>query len=154
MIQGLDRIVREHPFFAGLSEDRIQLVAGCARNVRFEPGQYLFRTNEAADEFYLLRHGRVALELTSPGRGQVTFETAMPGQIVGLGWLIPPYRRTSDARAVELVRAISMDAKCLRGKCDADHDLGYEMMLRFVPQLVERLYQARLQILDVYGNPG
>ncbi len=152
MIEGLDRIVREHPFFAGLSEDRIQLVAGCARNVRFDAGQYLFRTGDPADEFYLVRHGLVALELNAPGRGAITFETVSPGEIVGLGWLIPPFARTSDARAVELVRAIGMDAKCLRAKCDADHDLGYEMMLRFVPRVVERLYAARLQILDVYGT--
>ncbi len=153
MIEGLDRIVREHPFFAGLSEDRILLVAGCARNVRFDPGQYLSRTGESADEFYLIRHGRVALELSAPGRGSISFETLSPGDVVGLGWLIPPYRRTSDARALDLVRAIGMDAKCLRGKCDADHDLGYEMMQRFVPRVVERLYQTRLQLLDVYGKP-
>ena len=69
MIEGMDRIVREHPFFAGLEEDAIQLVAGCARNVRFDAGQYLFREGEPADEFYLIRHGRVALEVTAPGRG-------------------------------------------------------------------------------------
>jgi CRP-like cAMP-binding protein len=153
MIEGMERIVREHPFFAGLPEDTIKLVAGCARNVRFDAGQYIFRTNDPADEFYLIRHGRVALEINIAGRGAVTFETVSEGEIVGLAWLIPPYRRASDAKALELVRAIGMDAKCLRSKCDADHDVGYQMMLRFVPGLVERLYAARLQMLDVYATP-
>ncbi len=154
MVEGLDRIVREHPFFAGLSEDRIALVAGCARNVRFDAGQYLFHMGEPADEFYLIRHGRVALELNAPGRGTITFGTLSPGEVLGLAWLVPPYRRNSDAKALDLVRAIGMDAKCLRGKCDADHDFGYEMMLRFMPKVIERLYATRLQILDVYGSPG
>jgi CRP/FNR family cyclic AMP-dependent transcriptional regulator len=41
-MEGLERIVREHPFFAGLEEGFLNLVCGCAKNVRFESGQYLF----------------------------------------------------------------------------------------------------------------
>jgi len=150
-IEGLERIVREHAFFAGLDEEFSRLVSGCAKNVRFDAGQYLFHEGEPADVFYLLRHGRVALEITAPERGPVTFQTVVAGEIVGVSWLIPPYRWTYDAKALELVRAIAMDATCLRQKCDDDHHLGYEMMKRFVPVLVERLQATRLQILDVYG---
>lgn len=151
-MEGLERIVKEHPFFAGLEEGFCKLVCGCATNVRFEAGDYLFRQGEAADQFYLLRHGRVALEVAAPGRGAVTFQTLGAGEIVGVSWLIPPYRWTYDAKALELVRAIAMDATCLRRKCEEDHDLGYEMMKRFVPILIERLHGTRLQMLDVYGS--
>jgi hypothetical protein len=50
------------------------------------------------------------------------------------------------------VRAISIDASCLRNKCEADHDLGYEVMKRFMTILVQRLQATQLQILDVYGT--
>ena len=153
-MEGLERIVREHPFFAGLEEGFCTLVCGCAKNVRFEAGQYLFHEGAQADQFYLLRHGRVALELNGPGRGPVIFQTLGTGEIVGVSWLIPPYRWTYDARALTLVRAISLDAACLRQKCEADHDLGYAMMKRFMPVLIERLQATRLQILDVYGAHG
>jgi len=152
-MEGLERIVKEHPFFAGLGEEFGNLVSGCAQNARFEAGQYLFHEGDPADQFYLIRHGRVALELAAPGRGALTFLTLNEGDIVGVSWLVPPYRWTDDARALGLVRAISIDAACLRRKCEADHDLGYEMMKRFVPVLVERLEATRLQILDVYGVP-
>lgn len=152
-IEGLERIVCEHPFFAGVDERFCNLVCGCAKNVRFEAGQYLFHEGGPADQFYLLRHGRVALKVTAPGQGVVSFQTLGEGEIVGVSWLIPPYRWAYDAKALELVRAISMDATCLRDKCEADHDLGYEMMKRFVPVLVERLQGVRLQMLDVYGTP-
>lgn len=151
MAEGLERIIREHPFFEGLSDEFVTLVCGCAKNVRFEAGQYLFREGEPADQLYLLRHGRVALEITAPGRPVMTFQTVNAGEIVGVSWLLPPYRWTYDAKALELVRAISMDATCLRGKCEADHDLGYEVMKRFLPILVQRLHGTRMQILDVYG---
>jgi CRP-like cAMP-binding protein len=150
-IEGLERIVREHPFFAGLEEGFGKLVCGCAKNVRFETGQYLFHEGGPADQFYLLRHGRVALQTTSPGRGAITFQTLREGEIVGVSWLIPPYRWTYDAKALELTRAIAMDATCLRQKCEADHNLGYDMMKRFMPVLIQRLQATRMQMLDVYG---
>jgi CRP/FNR family transcriptional regulator, cyclic AMP receptor protein len=153
-MEGLGRIVKEHPFFAGMPNAFSELVSGCAKNVQFGAGHYLFHEGEPADWFYLLRHGRVALQVTAPGRGAVTFQTMAEGEIVGLSWLIPPYRWTYDAKAIELTRAIAMDAKCLRQKCEADHDLGYEMMKRFMPVLIQRLQATRLQILDVYGTPA
>ncbi|NNE39276.1 MAG: Crp/Fnr family transcriptional regulator, partial [Gammaproteobacteria bacterium] len=52
------------------------------------------------------------------------------------------------------VRAISIDARCLRGKCEEDNKFGYEMMTRFVPILVERLGQTRIQLLDIYSHNG
>jgi CRP/FNR family transcriptional regulator, cyclic AMP receptor protein len=153
MIEHMDSIVREHRFFAGLDEDTIAFIAGCTRNVRFDAGRYLFHAGDPADEFYLIRHGRVALELPVPGRDAITFQTAGEGDLVGVSWLVAPYRWLHDARAVDLVRAIGVDAKCLRGKCDDNHDVGYQMMQRFLPVLVDRLQAARFQALDVYGTP-
>jgi CRP/FNR family transcriptional regulator, cyclic AMP receptor protein len=151
-IEGLERVIGEHPFFARMDKRFLDIVVGCAKNVRFEAGQYLFHEGEPADQFYLIRHGRLALQITSPGRGALTFQTLGEGEIVGISWLIPPYRWAYDAKALELTRAIAMDASCLRGKCEADHDLGYDMMKRFMPVLIQRLNAIRMQVLDVYGT--
>ena len=62
-MEGLERIIKEHPFFAGLDLGFCALICGCAKNVRYEAGQYLFHEGEPANEFYLIRHGRVSLEL-------------------------------------------------------------------------------------------
>jgi CRP-like cAMP-binding protein len=153
-VESLERIIREHRFFAGLGEGFCQLVCGCAKNARFEAGDYLFHEGGAADWFYLIRHGRVALAATLPGRGTTTYQTIGEGEVAGLSWLVPPYRWTYDAKALELTRAIAMDAACLRRKCEEDHDLGYELMKRFVPVLLERLQARQLQLLDVYGYAG
>ncbi len=151
-MEGLDRIIRAEPFFAGLTPEQWTLLAGCARNHRFEAASYLFHAGGAADEFFLIRHGQVALEITEPGREPIVFATLGEGDVCGASWLVPPYRWNFDARAVTLTRALGIDAACLRGKCEADHDLGYEMMKRFLPVFVQRLHATRLQILDVYGQ--
>jgi CRP-like cAMP-binding protein len=151
-MENLEQILRAHPFFADASEAHIRLVAGCARHHRFHAGEYLLREGEPANELFLIRHGTVALEIVSPGQAPIVFATLGKGEIVGASWLIPPYRWNFDARAMDLTRAIGIDAACLRGKCEVDHDFGYEMMKRFLSVLVTRLQATRLQILDVYGR--
>jgi CRP/FNR family transcriptional regulator, cyclic AMP receptor protein len=146
-MEGLERILREHSFFAGMKQEYTDIVTGCAKNVRFEAGDYLFREGDTADQLYLLRSGSVALEVDTPD-GPATMQTAGESEIVGASWLVPPYRRGLSARALELTRAIALDAACLRGKCEDNHDLGYEMMKRFMPILIQRLRAARLHILD------
>jgi CRP/FNR family transcriptional regulator, cyclic AMP receptor protein len=151
-MEGLERILAEHRLFHDLGQSFIELAAGCAKNTAFQQDEYLFRADDPANWIYLVRHGRVALEMVTPGRGAMVFETLGEGEVVGLTWLLPPYRWGYDARAAELTRAIALDARCLRDKCEADHDMGYEILKRFLPALVQRLQATRLQMLDVYGR--
>ena len=150
-METLERIVAEHPFFTGLEEQYIRLLVGCASNVRFNGGSYIVRESEEASQFYLIRQGKIALEISAPPRGRLTVETLGEGDILGWSWLIPPYYWSFDARAVELTRAIALDGKCLRGKCEQNHDLGYELLKRFARILERHLEATRLQLLDVYA---
>jgi CRP/FNR family cyclic AMP-dependent transcriptional regulator len=149
----LEPLLAEHPFLKGLDPRFIELLVGCASNVRFEAGEYIFREGEEANKFYIVRRGHVALEIFAPGRGPLAVQTLGEGDVLGWSWLIPPYRWHSSARAVELTRAFALDAECLRRKCEEDHDLGYELMKRFAPVIVDRLQTTRLQLLDLYGVP-
>ncbi|MCC3244563.1 cyclic nucleotide-binding domain-containing protein [Methylocystis sp. WRRC1] len=151
-METLERILHEHPFFADLDEGFCKLACGCAKNVRFEAGQYIFHEGEPADQLYLVRQGRIALQISAPGRSAATFLTLGAGEVFGVTWLVPPYQWTYDAKALELTRAIAIDAACLRNKCEADHDLGYELSKRLMAVLIERLHSTRMQMLDIYGS--
>jgi CRP-like cAMP-binding protein len=151
MIQTLEPILAEHPFFKDLPARHLQLVVGCASNVRFEAGQFIFREGDEANQFYLLRHGSISLEVFVPERGSLMIQTLGEGDVLGWSWLFPPYRWVFDARAVTLTRAVALDGACLRRKCEDDHELGYELLKRFAQIIMERLQATRLQLLDVYG---
>jgi len=153
-VQTLDEIVGESPVFAGLTDERLELIAGCARNVGFASGERVFREGEPADIFYLVRKGRVALSTHAPARGSVVIETLDPGEVVGWSWLFPPHVWQFDARAVDDVRAVAFDGACLRGKCESDNALGYELMRRFASVMIDRLQHTRLRLLDLYGHDG
>lgn len=152
--KGIDALLATHGFFQGLDGPRLALVAGCGKNVKIAAGRYLAREGRDADTFYAIRGGRVAIELHAPERGAVVLQTVGEGEMLGWSWLVPPYRWTFDARAVEEVRAVEFDGKCLRKKCDADPALGYDLMKRFAGVFAKRLEAARLQLIDLYGKPA
>jgi CRP/FNR family transcriptional regulator, cyclic AMP receptor protein len=151
-MQTLEQLVAAAPLFAGLSVSQLSLIAGCGANEHVDAGRLLLRQGDPADRFFLIRAGAVALQVHVPGRGDVVIETLHAGDVVGWSWLFSPYRWQLDARAMELTRVVAFDAACLRGKCDADHELGYQLMSRFAASLVDTLQATRLQLLDVYGN--
>ena len=151
-MQTLDELIAAAPLFDGLSPAHLSLIAGCGVNEHFAPGAQLFREGTPADRFFLIRTGSVALELEAPGRGTLVIETLQPGEVVGWSWLFEPFRWQFDARAREPTGVVAFDGTCLRGKCEADHELGYQLMRRFAASLTERLQATRLQLLDVYGH--
>jgi CRP-like cAMP-binding protein len=148
------RALREHPFLAGMNEENFALIVGLAAHATFTAGQYIYREDQPADRFFLIRHGRVALEVHVPGQSPIIVETLMAGDPLGWSWLIPPYRSHFDARALELTRTISLDAKSLREQMEAHHSLGYDIHKRVAPVVAARLASARRQLIDLYGHPG
>lgn len=143
----------EHPFFAGLDPAAMRLVVGCAQNIHVPQGQILFRAGEPANTFFVVRRGRVSLEVHDPSRGTLTVDSLEAGDVVGWSWLMPPYRWMLDARASSTVSAVALDGACLRRKCDEDPALGYALMQRIAGTMYVRLQDARFRLLDLYGSP-
>ena len=148
----IDELIADAGVFAGLKPAQLELIAGCAWNEHAEAGALLLREGGAADRFFLIRRGAVALEIAAPGRGALVIETLDDGDVVGWSWLFAPYQWQFDGRAIESCELVAFDGACLRGKCEDDHELGYQLMSRFASNLLDRLQATRLQLLDVYGR--
>jgi CRP-like cAMP-binding protein len=150
-MESLERVISEHPFFADLESYYTGLLVGCASNVRFNASEYIFKEGEEANAFYLIRAGKVALEAFAPNYKPTMVMTLGEGDILGWSWLVPPYRWRFHARAMEPTRAFALDGKCLRTKCEQNHDLGYELLRRFAQIMEQRLISTCFQLLDVYA---
>jgi len=151
-MSSLEPILATLPMFQGLKDEHIVLIAECGRNVRFEAGDPIVRQGEAADRFWVIREGRVALQLHTLERGDVVVRTVGPNEVVGWSWLVPPYHWHLDARAMTATRAIEFDARCLAGKFRNDYEFGFELFRRFSEVIAERLEATGLQLLDVHGR--
>jgi len=150
----LASVIAEVPLFKDMRPEYLELLSGCASNVKFDAGGYVFRQGDRADRFFVIRHGRVSQEVFVPQRGPVAVATLKEGDTVGWAWLIPPYQHQMDARAIVLTRALAFDGACLRGKFEQDPRLGFELMQKFAQLMVKTVQAARLQILDIYGSPA
>lgn len=144
-------LLAEHGFFAGLEPGQLEFLGGCGRNVRFAPGELLLREGDEADYFYLIRDGRVAVEVAAAERGPLVVDTLEVGDVAGASWLTPPYRWIFDVRAVGPVGAIRFDGRCIRDKCHENPRLGYALMQRFAGIFRDRMQSARTRLLDLYG---
>ena len=63
------QMLAAHPFTKGLSETEIESLADLADLREFEAGAKIFEAGAAADTFYLVRSGLVALEVENGSRG-------------------------------------------------------------------------------------
>ena len=141
----------EHPFVRTLTAGQLQWLAGCASARSFRAGQFILREGGEADSLFLLRRGRVSLEVNVPGQGAEQVESLREGDIAGLSWLFPPYRWQLDARALEPVQSIVLDARRLRAKMDEDPELAWALGRELLFETVQRLGRVRLQRLDLYA---
>lgn len=149
--EDLTTLLHQHPFTADMAADHLQTLLGCASLVRFDDGEYLLHEGEIAERLYLIRAGRVALDISLNERGAIRVQTVGSGEVLGWSWLISPFRWHFDGCAIDTVRAIALDGTCLRAKCERDHDFGYAMLKRLTLVMQSRLQATRLQLLDVYG---
>jgi CRP/FNR family transcriptional regulator, cyclic AMP receptor protein len=150
-IENLERYVLEHPFVKDLDLQWAKLMSGCAKNVVVKNGEFVFREGGEAQEFFLIRQGRVALEAHIPGRGSVVIQTLQEGDVLGWSWLFEPYKWHFDAHALETLRLVSIDGRCVRKKCDANPEMGYQLMRKFAQTVSIRLQETRLRLFDIYG---
>jgi CRP-like cAMP-binding protein len=146
-------LLAEQPFLDGLAPSSLDRLSAWAHPVYRNAGHRLFAAGRPADRFWLIRGGHVALDLHTPGRGDVVIETLEPDAVLGWSWLFPPRRWQFGAVAVEPMRAIEFNAAGIRHLMADDPVLGYELTRRFMAVMLDRLQATRTRLLDVYAYP-
>jgi CRP-like cAMP-binding protein len=144
----LERAVADHPFLTGIDEKQLKTLTAHAMQVHFDAGEVVFKTGDPANRFYLIQHGRVALE-THSADSPVTIQVICDRDVLGWSWLFEPYVWHFSARVLQPTSAIFFYGTHLRSLCESDPNLGYEMMKRITQVVIQRLQAAREQLLAV-----
>jgi CRP/FNR family transcriptional regulator, cyclic AMP receptor protein len=153
MTSALDMLARQ-PFLAGLPEAQLERLSHWSKRAVLHAGYRIFSEGGRADRFWLLREGRVNLDTHLPGKGDVVVETVGAGSVLGWSWMFPPYRWHFGAVTVEPTLAIEMDGPGVRRVCADDPALGYELTMRFMQVVVDRLQATRVRMLDLHRAPA
>ncbi len=151
-MKDIQELLNQQSFFKDMSPEMLNQIAGCGENQEFSPGEYLGKEGEPAHHFYIIRSGKVSVQINHPSKGAMTIWTLTPGEYGGFSWIIPPYRMQFDLKAQEHTSVVALDGKCLKKICDEDHHIGYIFMQQAAAIMVKRLHDTRIQLLDVYST--
>ena len=117
-------------------------------------GQLIFSEGDQANRFYLIQHGKVLLQIPGVNNIDVPIQSIGDGEVLGWSWLFPPFYWHFEARALEPTTALFLYGTRLREECEADHDLGYDLMKRVVQVVIQRLQATRHQLLEIHASQG
>jgi CRP/FNR family transcriptional regulator, cyclic AMP receptor protein len=144
--------ISNHPLFEGLDPEHVAKLSESGMAVDFPAGTVIFQEGDPANRFYLILTGAVVLESDIRDEENPAFQTLGPGEVLGWSWMFPPYYWHFTARAVEPVKAIFFYGTRLREYCETHPDLGYALMKRVSNVLIDRLQNARRQLIKLHAE--
>jgi CRP/FNR family transcriptional regulator, cyclic AMP receptor protein len=145
-------ILGAQPFLRGMADGHLAKLATQCRHVAVPAQHRLFDEGATADRFWLIDAGQVTLDTTVPGQGRLVIATLGRGDVVGLGWLLPPYQWRLGAVATQRMQAFEFDARAVREACDEDPTLGYELSRRVLALVVRRMYAIHDRLLQALAR--
>jgi CRP-like cAMP-binding protein len=148
----LKTILTEMRFTEGMSSTTMQHLARIAELELIKAGTVLFREGSQNGDLYLIREGKIALEINVPGRGKSTILTVGPGEFVGWLGLVDDTKMMETAVAVEDTEVLRASGKELNSICDEDHEFCHHLLRSLAQALSERLVATRLQMLDLFAE--
>lgn len=145
--------LRQCELFADLNDEELAKIAKICHEEAYEPQEVIFGECEVAEKIYILREGRVAVQMhlrsdLEPG-GDVTIEEVTPGRIFGWSALVKQRRFTASVRALEKVKVIAIESAALSTLFEEDSHIGFVVMKRLADVISSRLRRTRQQLADV-----
>jgi CRP/FNR family cyclic AMP-dependent transcriptional regulator len=141
-------ILEAQPFLKGMSQRQLELLAADCYPAEVKPGERILNEDGTANRFYLIQEGEVELETAVQAGETVHIETLKTGDLLGWSWLFAPYCWHFDARAVTSTKALCFYGTHVRELCEANHDLGYDLMKRVAETVIKRLQATRHEMAD------
>ena len=132
-------VIAGHPFFEGMAETHLKMLASLAMERRFLAGEHIFKQGELANRFYLILDGQVEIRSQSSVAVATLIETVSSGDQLGWSWLFEPHFFHFSARAITTTNTIFFYGTVLRQQCDDDHELGFAIMKRIARSMTRDL---------------
>lgn len=135
-----------------LADEQLGLLASVVDEASYPASEVLFREDQPADEFYIVEKGLVSLELVTPGIEPMVILSLGPTELVGISWMVPPYKWKWTARTIRDSQLLVFDAVRVRALCEEDPELKLWVLQMVAEQAVRRLHTTRVQLLDLYES--
>jgi CRP-like cAMP-binding protein len=143
-----------HEFFSGFSDDILKFLCECSSTHTIKKGQILFRQGENADKFYVVRNGRISIQMPAIMGPTLEIQALGKSQVLGWSWLISPYKWSFQAKAEEDSELLMFDGAAILARCEQEPKFGYELLKKFATLMSMRLDAARQKMMDEWSPAG
>ncbi len=135
-----------------LTEGMLAKILPITQFRQFEEGEVVFKRGQTADNFYILKSGKVLVEAEVLDGVTISLGSIKPGYSFGWSALLAGGSYTTDAVCVEPSDILAMSADSFRDLLNEDHEMGYFVMEHTARTLNGRLKRRTRQILKVLSN--
>jgi CRP-like cAMP-binding protein len=139
--------------FDRLSEPQLERVLAISNEQKIQKEQWLFREDQEAHQFYLIKEG--AIELLTVVEENIEIPIAMvrtKNGCIGIGALVPPFRYSLSARAAQDSTLLVFKRADLETLKQDDPGLACIMMNNLAQKLLARLKETRQEIKIHFMN--
>jgi CRP-like cAMP-binding protein len=152
--QSITEYLSAHEFFSELSDDILKILCEYSSTHEIKMGQYLFRQGENADKFYIVRNGRISLQMPAIMGPVLEIQTVDKDQVLGWSWLIAPYKWNFQTKAEEDSELLQFDGAAILARCEQEPQFGYELLKKFAALMSAGLNAARQKMMDEWNPAG
>ncbi len=138
----------------GLRDADRESLAELAAVEHFDSGSTIFREGERHPFVYWVIDGQVSLEMSSGEKTLRPLLTLVKGDLLAWSALLTDRRMSATAKAIIPTRLLQFETLWLLDLCEQNHEVGYRVMQHLAAQLAQRLLATRLQLLDLFSQPG
>ena len=127
-----------------LTDEMLDKLVPITDRLRFDENEFIFRQGDRADRFYMLKLGKVLLELKITGDITVFISSIKSGYSFGWSSMLDDELYTVDALCSEPCEILSFRAEKLKLLFEKDHSLGYIMSQRLL-RIIKKRYDIRTE---------
>ena len=143
-----------HEFFSEFSDDDLKFLCEYSSTREIKKGQILFLQGENADRFYVVRNGRISLQMPAIMGPTLEIQTVDEDQVLGWSWLISPYKWNFQTKVEEDSELLQFDGVAILARCEQEPKFGYELLKKFAGLMSVRLNAARQKMMDEWNPIG
>jgi CRP-like cAMP-binding protein len=148
-------VLERAALFRPLGRPALERLAAASDRRIVEAGDAVFTEGAKAEKVYLLETGHVAIEIEiGSGYGRTIVHTASAGECFGWSAIIPPFRFTASARAVEHSAVVEVPGAAIEAAFADGPAGGVEVLREFARMISLRLKDTRFQLVNMLHWPG
>lgn len=139
------------PIGRDVDSTHLRSLAEIAQFEQYAAGTVLQVEADRICNMQIVLEGRIALTLPVPGSDSAAVSTISRGEMLGWSCLLGTCSARVRATAVKPTRTLSFPSDRIEVLLESDHEVGYHLMRHALSVVNDRLSDAYVQLLDLYG---